>query len=127
MEVSDFLTRTGNRDNYSLVRKSILQEYNTDCISDKPKLLWQYGIRSVIRNIRRLKCSYHRTHLHDLWSTGNRYLELYTIKQGEERELTEGEKQEVVECENVLPTPTILVWRALAEARLAQVKKVGDE
>ena len=124
MGVNDFLTRTGNRDNYSLVRKAILQEHNTSTISDKPKLLWQYGIRSVIRNIRRLKCSYHRSHLHMLWKSGCRYEELYSVKQAGERELTEEEKMEVVECENVLPTPTILVWRALAEARLAQVKKV---
>lgn len=47
MHTSDFFTWTANRDNYSVIRKEVLGDEckQGDVIADKPKLLWQYGIK----------------------------------------------------------------------------------
>lgn len=47
MHTSDFFTWTANRDNYSVIRKEVLGDEckQGDIIADKPKLLWQYGIK----------------------------------------------------------------------------------
>ena len=120
-----FITRTGNRDNYSLVRRDILNEGGVSSLSSYPRLLWKYGIRCVIRNIRRLKCTYKQSHLHEMWVTGQTYHQLYLRQLQENCELSEEEVNQVRDCENILPTPTILLWRSLAEAEIRLVQQVS--
>ena len=45
VQINSFITRTGNRDNYSLVRRDILNEGGVSSLSSYPRLLWKYGIR----------------------------------------------------------------------------------
>lgn len=125
VQINSFITRTGNRDNYSLVRRDILNEGGVSSLSSYPRLLWKYGIRCVIRNIRRLKCTYKQSHLHEMWVTGQTYHQLYLRQLQENCELSEDEVNQVRDCENILPTPTILLWRSLAEAEIRLVQQVS--
>ena len=122
LHTNDFFTRTGNRDNYSLVRRDILAEERIQgaSLATHPRALWRYGIRCIIRNIRRLKCTYNRDYLHSMWTLGQQYLQLYA-DQLQERALTDAQKTALRDCENALPTLTVLVWRTLAEAQVTQV------
>ena len=122
LHTNDFFTRTGNRDNYSLVRRDILKEeaISGASLAAHPRALWRYGIRCIIRNIRRLKCTYNRDYLHSMWTLGQRYLQLYG-DQLRGLALTSAQQTALRDCENVLPTLTVLVWRTLAEAQAPQV------
>lgn len=125
VQINSFITRTGNRDNYSLVRRDILTEGGVSSLSSHPRLLWRYGIRCVIRNIRRLKCTYKQTHLHEMWVTGRLYHQLYLLQLQENYELSDEQVKQVRDCENILPTPTILLWRSLAEAEITSIQQVS--
>ncbi|KAK8825661.1 hypothetical protein WA577_000832, partial [Blastocystis sp. JDR] len=59
LQTNDFFTRTGNRDNYSLIRKEVMDGAGVDeaALHASPRLLWKYGIRCIVRNIRKMKCS----------------------------------------------------------------------
>ena len=122
LHTNDFFTRTGNRDNYSLVRRDILHEEAIQgaSLAGHPRALWRYGIRCIIRNIRRLKCTYNRAYLHSMWTQGQQYLQLYA-DQLRGLALTDAQQTTLRDCENALPTLTVLVWRTLAEAQVMQV------
>lgn len=125
LQINAFFTRTGSRDNNSLVRRDILNEGGVSSLSSHPRLLWKYGIRCVIRNIRRLKCTYKQSYLHEMWTTGQSYHELYLRRLQDRCVLSEVEMNQLRECENILPTPTILLWRSLAEAEIQLIQKVS--
>lgn len=122
LHTNDFFTRTGNRDNYSLVRRDILHEEAIQgaSLAGHSRALWRYGIRCIIRNIRRLKCTYNRAYLHSMWTQGQQYLQLYA-DQLRGLALTDAQQTTLRDCENALPTLTVLVWRTLAEAQVMQV------
>lgn len=75
-----------------------------------------------------MKCSYNRKHLSKMWNYGQKYCKLYKKKLELEADklyfskeglknssLSKEEQDEYIECENILPTPTILMWRSHVE------------
>lgn len=129
LQTNDFFTRTGNRDNYSLIRKEVMDGAGVDeaALHASPRLLWKYGIRCIVRNIRKMKCSYNRAHLSAIWQHGQEYCKLYREKlAAEERGDKMGKEAaaRLMTCENLLPTHTILLWRTFVERQRAEVVPV---
>lgn len=125
LQTNDFFTRTGNRDNYSLIRKEVMDGAGVDeaALHASPRLLWKYGIRCIVRNIRKMKCSYNRAYLSAIWQHGQEYCELYREKlAAEERGDKMGKEAaaRLMTCENLLPTHTILLWRTFVERQHAE-------
>lgn len=129
LQTNAFFTRTGNRDNYSPIRKEVMDEARVDesGLRASPRLMWKYGIRCIVKNIRKMKCSYNRDHMTEIWRCGEAYRRLYAKKlDADERgeKMKKEETQELIKCENVLPTNTILIWRSYVEAKRAEVVPV---
>ena len=125
LQTNDFFTRTGNRDNYSLIRKEVMDGagVNESGLHASPRLMWKYGICCIVRNIRKMKCSFNRTHLSSIWKSGQEYCELYQKKLAAEEngdKIKEEDAVKLMQCENLLPTHTILIWRIFVERKRAE-------